>query len=236
MRTFVAGLVVALGVALVLGIGGYFVSRSTTFQFFGGLTARVDTTDRRVALTFDDGPTPGDLDMVLAALASRGVRATFFVNGDAVAAHPDLARRIVAAGHELGNHTWSHRRMLLVTPDEVASEVGRTDDVIRAAGWRGEILFRPPYGKKLLVLPWWLADHGRRTVTWDVAPEAYDGTPEPTDRLVTATLDRTRPGSIILLHPFQGRTSTQAAIGPVIDRLKARGYTFVTASELLGAR
>jgi peptidoglycan-N-acetylglucosamine deacetylase len=106
----------ALGViALVAGAlnGLYHLARSTTTQLFGTLVARVNTSERVVALTFDDGPTAALVDEVRTALASRHVRATFFVDGDSVAGAPGVARRLVAAGHELGNDTYLHERMVL---------------------------------------------------------------------------------------------------------------------------
>ncbi len=225
----------ALVLLLGLGVVSYRMKNSTTFQVAGELVPRVDTGEKAVALTFDDGPTPADADAVLGALAERGVRATFFVNGKPLSEAPDVGRRLVEAGHELGNHTWTHRRMVLVTPAIVADEVEPTDDAIRSSGYEGEITFRPPYGDKLLTLPLYLANHDRTTVTWDVSPERWDAEQTP-DEIVDGAVSETRPGSIILLHPWNGRTSVQQAIGPVIDDLTAQGYRFVTVSELLAMR
>ena len=108
------------------------------------------------------------MDEVLSTLGSRHVRATFFVNGAHVAEAPQVARRLVAAGHELGNHTYSHERMVLRSQAFIASQVGRTDELIRAAGQQGEIYFRPPFCWKLVGLPWFLWRTGRTTVTWDI--------------------------------------------------------------------
>jgi peptidoglycan/xylan/chitin deacetylase (PgdA/CDA1 family) len=224
-------LVVVLTGAVVL----FEVSKSRTFQFFGTLVDRVDTTENLVALTFDDGPDPAGTHAILDTLKSRQVPATFFLIGREMAAHPDLARDIAAAGHELGNHSFSHARMIGVTPSWVADEVEATDALIRAAGYHGEILFRPPNGKKLFGLPHYLTEHHRTTITWDVAPDS-DGTPDAAT-VESAVLGQVRPGSIVLLHAMYGsREQTRQAIGPVLDGLKQRGYRFVTVSQLLAAR
>ncbi|GLY38635.1 chitooligosaccharide deacetylase [Amycolatopsis sp. NBRC 101858] len=224
-------LVVVLAGAVTL----FEVSKSRTFQFFGTLVDRVDTTEQIVALTFDDGPDPAGAHAILDTLRSRQVPATFFLIGRDIAAHPELAHDIAAAGHEIGNHSFSHERMIGVTPGWVADEVEATDALIRAAGYPGEILFRPPNGKKLFALPHYLAEHHRTTITWDVEPDS-DGIPD-TATVERTTLDQVRPGSIVVLHGmYASREQTRQAIGPIVDRLKQRGYRFVTVSQLLAAR
>ena len=224
-------------VLVVVLVGAYAllqVADSRTFQFFGTLVNRVDTTEKVVALTFDDGPDPAGTHAILDTLKSRQVPATFFLIGREIAAHPDLAHAIAAAGHEIGNHSFSHDRMIGVTPAWVADEVEATDALIRAAGYSGDILFRPPNGKKLFALPHYLAEHGRTTITWDVEPDSA-GTPDATTVRDT-TLAQVRPGSIVLLHAmYASRAQTRQAIGPIVDGLKQRGFRFVTVSQLLAA-
>jgi peptidoglycan-N-acetylglucosamine deacetylase len=224
-------LVVVLATAVTL----FEVSKARTFQFFGTLVDRVDTSEKVVALTFDDGPDPAGTHAVLDALKSRQVPATFFLIGRDIAAHPGLAHDIAAAGHEIGNHSFSHDRMIGVTPAWVADEVEATDALIRTTGYTGEILFRPPNGKKLFALPHYLAEHHRTTITWDVEPDSA-GTPAAAT-VVSETLGQVRPGSIVLLHAmYAGREQTRQAIGPILDGLKQRGYRFVTVSQLLAMR
>ena len=220
--------------ALAALYGARALARSRTTQLFGGLVSRAETPERRVALTFDDGPTPAVLDSVLGALERRGVRATFFVTGRELADAPEAGRRLVAAGHELGNHTWSHRRMALVSPATVRAEVEPTDSAIRRAGHRGPIHFRPPYGYKLAVLPWHLRRTGRTTVTWDVEPDSYADVAATPEGIVRHVLERVRPGSIILLHVwYPSRRTSLAAVGPIVDSLRARGYAVGPVRELL---
>ncbi|HLM68707.1 MAG TPA: polysaccharide deacetylase family protein, partial [Longimicrobium sp.] len=180
------------------------------------------------------GPTPAGADAILPLLDSLGVRATFFVNGNSLAERPDVARRFVAAGHELGNHTWSHPRMLLKSQPAIRREVERTDSVIRAVGHAGPIHFRPPYGKKLVGLPWYLHRTGRTTVTWDVEPESFPEVDGNAERIAAHVLERARPGSIILLHVmFPSRAESRRAVPAIVAGLRARGYRFVTVSELM---
>lgn len=213
------------------------VSKSRSFQFFGDLVDRVDTTERVVALTFDDAPTPRAAD-VLDTLARFDVKGTFYALGSELERTPDLGRRIAAEGHELGNHTFSHRRMVGTneTPGFVRSELDRTDALIRETGYAGPITFRPPYGKKLFVLPWELSRRGVTTVTWDVEPDTFHaGDAAAIERY---TLEHVRPGSIVLMHPFceAGCSADREALPRIIEGLRADGYRFVTVRELLALR
>lgn len=222
---------VVVSVLLLLAAGVDKLINSRTVQVFGEHTVRVETLEKVIALTFDDGPTCGDLDAVLAAMGD--VKGTFFVNGQQMQDCSDGAHKLVEAGHELGNHTWSHRAMVLVTPEMVEREIVPTDELIRAAGHGGEILVRPPYGKKLFVFPWWLAEHDRHTVMWDVSAETWDGQEQTPQGIADDTVARAREGSIVLLHPWDGRDATQEAIALVIETLREEGFRFVTLSELL---
>jgi peptidoglycan-N-acetylglucosamine deacetylase len=222
-----------LALTLVLG-GGYQLMNARTVQVAGRLIDRVDTADKIIALTFDDGPgSAAETEAILDQLATRSVPATFYVNGRDVDQHPEATAEIVAAGHELGNHTWSHHRMIFRSPAEIAREVEETDRVIRKAGYDGEITFRPPYGKKLVALPLYLATHDRTTIMWDVAADSDAAPGQSAADLARATVAASRPGSIILLHPWHGRTATVDAIGPIIDSLQRQGYRFVTVTGLL---
>jgi peptidoglycan-N-acetylglucosamine deacetylase len=224
-----------LTIAVAALCGTHLYSKSRTHQLFGTIVPRVETERKVVALTFDDGPTAYAADEILAALGPT--KATFFLTGFGMTADPAVAPRLVAAGHEIANHTFHHDRMLLKSPTYIAEEVESTDRLIRAAGWTGPILFRAPFGKKLLGLPWYLARHNRTHVTWDVEPESDPQTDRHTDRIVARVLTTTRPGSIILLHPwYRGREPTRAAIAPIIAGLRAQGYEFVTVGELLALR
>ncbi|HZL65462.1 MAG TPA: polysaccharide deacetylase family protein [Thermoleophilia bacterium] len=222
---------------VVMGAGSYWLMNSTTVQLLGDHVARVDTTRKVVALTFDDGPSSMYVNQILATLDRSGVRATFFVIGAQAKADPDALRGLVVARQEIGNHSYDHTRLVFVSTKTVAYEVEAADQVIRAAGYTGPIAFRPPYGKKLLSAPYYLWRHGRTTVMWDVAPDSIAGIAGDPRALTQYVLDNVRPGSIIELHPWSSASSaTRDALPAIIAGLRADGYQFVTVSELLAPR
>lgn len=127
--------------------------------------------------------------------------------------------------------------MVLRDYEFVADELQRTDALIRSAGYRDTIHFRPPFGRKLFSLPRYLAEHGTVSITWDVAPETWDETTQAKEEIVQSVLKGVRPGSIVLLHVmFEGREHTMAAVPDIISGLREQGYRFVTVSELLRLR
>lgn len=229
---FCAGLLV---LAICLG-GLWKLSGSRSFQLFGGLVTRVETTAPVVALTFDDGPTPAGTDTILSILARSGVRATFFLTGAELERHPEAGRQILQAGHEVGNHSYSHRRMVLRSPAFIRQEVERTDSLIRALGYTGPIAFRPPYGKRLFALPLYLHQQQRLTLLWDVEPDSDPEIAGSAERIASDALRHARPGSIILLHVmYPSRAESRRAVPMIIRGLQSRGFRFVTLSELLPA-
>ncbi len=232
-------LIVLAAIAVVLALAAFLwsISRSRDYQLFGELVNRVDTDENVIALTFDDGPTAKHTPGVLALLREKDVTATFFLIGSEAEENVDQARAIVAAGHEIGNHTYTHPDMTLADEAKAAEEVEKTDAAIRAAGYDGDILFRPPFGKKLFGLPLYLAKHDRTSVTWDVEPESFDDVAADPQKMTTHVLERTKPGSIIILHVmYDSREPSRQALPAIIDGLKARGFRFVTVSELIKLR
>lgn len=219
---------------LVLPPALWKLSGSRRYQVFGEIVARAPRVDSVVALTFDDGPTRGYTDTILALLRDRDVRATFFVTGRETEANLEEARRLVAEGHELGNHSYSHSRMELMGPEMIRKEIDRTDRAIREAGHTGAIYFRPPYGKKLFTLPWHLAQTGRTTIMWDLEPDSHAEIAGEAGRIVDHVVANAKPGSIILLHVmYESRSESMKAVSGIIDGLLGRGFSFVTISELL---
>lgn len=169
-----------------------------TFQVFGGLTDKVETNEKLFAITFDDGPSK-NVDQILPLLEEYKVKATFFLIGNEIEDYPEEARKIVAAGHQLGNHTYSHRRMVFKTPSYIRKEIEKTDQLIRIAGYKQEIDIRPPNGKKLIGLPYYLNKHHRDTITWSLEPDSYYTS--ASDK-VNYVKENIKPGSIILMHLF----------------------------------
>jgi chitin deacetylase len=228
---------IAVVLILVISVGLRQVSRSRTFQFFGEIIPRVDTSQKIVALTFDDGPTPEATDQILAILSEMNVRATFFVTGAELEQNLEQGKKLVAAGHQLGNHSYSHVRMFFVTPSFVKQEIESTDKLIRETGYQGDIHFRPPYGKKLFTLPYYLWKHRRKSITWDVEPDSYPEIAADANKIVEHVLANVRPGSIIILHVmYPNRRESMKSVKMIVEGLRAEGYEFKTVSELLAAR
>lgn len=229
--------VVVLAAALLLGVGLYQVTKSRTFQVAGEMVTRVDTAEKVVALTFDDGPTPAYTAGVLGVLKAHGARATFYLTGREAAADPADVRAIVAAGHELGNHTYDHGRLYFMTASAVADQVERTDAVFRAAGYTAKTTFRMPGCKRFVTTPLYLVRTGRTTILWDLEPDSIAGLAGDADAMTRYVVDGVRPGSIVLMHVmYDSRAATREALPRILDELSAKGYRFVTVSGLLALR
>lgn len=209
------------------------ITKSRTFQFFGNLYSRIETSEKVIALTFDDGPTV-NTDMILEILDNLNVKATFYVTGIDLEKNMDEGKKIVNSGHELGNHTYSHERMVLKSLNFVRQEIEKTDSLIKEAGYQGEITFRPPFGKKLIFLPYYLKRNNRKTIMWDIEPESYLDVANSSENITNHVLANVKPGSIILLHiMFDSRFESLKSIEGIVTGLRQNGYTFKTVSELL---
>jgi len=226
-------------VAIVLGLAGAAavalreVVLSSTFQLFGDYVARVDTPERVVALTFDDGPSPYWTPKFLSALDERHVRATFFMMGRNVERYPAVAREVLRRGHEIGNHSYSHPKLMLMSPARVREEIERTDALLRGIGVSGEIHFRPPHAAKFLVLPYVLTQMNKLSVLGDVDPEEWKQRPAAV--MTESILRQVRPGSIVGLHDPMGAESLRT-LENILPALIAQGYRFETVSELVRRR
>jgi peptidoglycan/xylan/chitin deacetylase (PgdA/CDA1 family) len=191
-----------------------------------------------VALTFDDGPDPEVTPAVLDELKRRGARATFFVIGKALAAHPELGRRIAAEGHALANHSWQHSYLqnfrLQVWQ---TAEIGRAEHAIEAVTGHGSArLYRPPVGMKTGDQARAIGALGLKVIAWSVhSRDTVD--PEPAS-MARRVLRNIRGGDIVLLHDGDRvpgrRRSCPAAVRLILDGLHARGLRAVTVPELLG--
>lgn len=209
------------------------IANRRSFQFFGELVASVPCAGKFVAFTLDDGPTLEGTAALLPLLKEWHARATFFVEGQALERYPEAGRRIVQAGHELGNHSYSHRRMLLRSQGFIRREIEATDAAIVASGQSGPIAFRPPFGKKLLGLPWFLSKTGRTTVMWSIEPESTAGVAQTPARLAAHVLEVVSPGSILLLHAMHDPSGLKiAALRLILEGLTEHGYHVVGFSEL----
>lgn len=208
------------------------ISKTTKFQLFGELVSHVNTPEKVVAFTYDDGPNPPYTNQLLNVLKRHQVKATFFVIGKEVEKHPEIIKQISAQGHEIGNHSYSHQRMVFKNPSFIRTEVEKTDQLLRQLGVTQEIHFRAPYGRKLIVLPYILSQMKKKNILWNISPNDYKASsPQEIENLI---LQKIVPGSIIVLHDGGGdRKHTVAATDRLIEQLQQKGYTFKTVSELL---
>jgi peptidoglycan-N-acetylglucosamine deacetylase len=229
----------AAGLALVLvAAGAYWLMDSRTVQVSGTLVSRGSAAPQKsVALTFDDGPAGAYVDEIIAVLDEYHAKGTFFVVGEVAQKQPAALRKLVAAGEQIGNHSYTHPRLVGVSVGRVADEVERADAVIRAAGYGGEIFFRPPYCKKLVSEPYYLATHHRTSVTWDLEPDSIGSLADDPQAMATYVADNVRPGSIVLLHPWgEYGDASRRALPLILEALAAKGYSFTTVSGLLASR
>lgn len=187
---------------------------------------------RRVSLTFDDGPDPVRTPALLDALAELDVKATFFLVGKQVEAHPDIVRRMVKEGHEIGNHTYSHRYLPLARSGSVLAELAATDRVLEQVTGRVPTLARPPYGGRSPRNVQAFHKAGKQLVTWDVNSNDWKGA--PAEDVARRVVERTRPGSIVLLHEAREHGEvTIDAVKMIVPELRARGFALETISGLL---
>ncbi len=175
-----------------------------------------------VRLTFDDGPAVNATPAVLDTLAAWKAKATFFVNGAEVAAHPDLVRRAREEGHRIGNHSWSHPDLTRLDQAQVASQLQRTNDVIEQATGHAPTEWRPPYGATNDLVAAAAQNVGLSPpVLWTVDPRDWADPPATTIR--DRILQGLRPGGIVLLHDATG-ANTVAALPMILAGLTDRGY------------
>ena len=192
-------------------------------------------TRRAAALTFDDGPDAGHTPEILDVLARERVKAAFFLIGERAEAAPDIARRIAAEGHDLGNHTWSHRSLWLCGPAETRWQIRRGHHAIATASGSAPRFFRPPWGLTNLAAFGALRRLGTPCVLWTVQPEGRRPVaPEAQVRHVTA---RVSPGAIVDLHDADGVPGAGArlaqALPDLIDALRQRGFALAPLRDLL---
>ncbi len=192
---------------------------------------RNETDARRIALSFDDGPSRETCGKILEILERYGVRATFFVVGRCAGEDEGDVRAIAEAGHEIGNHTWSHANITRLSEEGLRREVKKTEEILLRITGKRPVLFRPPEGawnERAVAI---LKEMGYTTVLWSV--DTRDWT-KPKVATVTALVEReTKGGDVILFHDLaETGATTPAALERVIPYLLGQGYEFVTVSEL----
>jgi len=233
-RTGVCGLLVSL---IIIFLYGYYIPSAPVF---GKVYYQSISSDRVVALTFDDGPNEPYTSMLLDVLARYNAKATFFLIGNNVETYPEVARRILDEEHDIGNHSYTHNA------NHALTFISGTRDVMRAQGAIFEAvgvyphLYRPPHGK---TTPWQLSDirqAGMFTVTWNVTTSELGG--HSPEIMAQDIINKVRPGCIILLHDGYGtsigsvradKSATVDAVDLIVRKLLEMDYSFLTVSELL---
>ena len=193
------------------------------------------STDKLVALTFDDGPWPGSTLAIVDALKQAGVVGTFFEFGEQVRRTPQISKAVAAAGNVVGNHAWSHTYLTRLRPAAVHKQIADSAAAIKAATGAAPTFLRPPYGA-INHTVWVQAKAAHEgIVLWDV--DARDWTRPGVDKIVSNVTDGVGRDSIVLMHDGGGpRDQTIAALPKIIAWLKAHNYTFVTVAQMEAAR
>ncbi|HLI77888.1 MAG TPA: polysaccharide deacetylase family protein [Acidobacteriaceae bacterium] len=200
---------------------------------------------RLIALTFDDGPVPGSLDL-LELLDREGAKATFFQCGMHAERHPEITRAVQAAGHEIGNHTWSHAQLTprfrgglhLPSPKMMYRELADTQLLLTDLCGVEPALFRAPYGKRWVGLDAVQRRLGLRGIQWTAIGHDWEW---PAQEVAAHLLDACAPGAILCLHdgrdtqPNPDITETLGALKRMFPALRDQGYSFATVSELLAS-
>jgi peptidoglycan-N-acetylglucosamine deacetylase len=183
-----------------------------------------------IAMTFDDGPSAENTPRLLDILKQRGIKATFFLIGANAEANPNLVKRILAEGHELGNHTWTHPQLSKLSDDKVKSEISRTQEAIAAASGYTPTILRPPYGAITARQKEWIEkDLKLNVIIWSVDPFDWK---RPGPSVVTSRiLAGAAPGAIVLSHDIHKQTVD--AMPATLDALIQKGYKFVTVSQMI---
>lgn len=237
MSSFRPGLAAALVTVLTLTLGGCGTrttapgsARAEAASDAKGAFGSVDCRKAMcIALTFDAGPAK-DTPHLLDVLAEKKVPATFFLLGrDHVLKHPQTVRRIEAEGHEVANHTWSHKILTEQKPEEIRAELERTQLAIEDITGKRPRLMRPPQGRTDDTVSRICEELGLSQVLWSATAKDYST--DDTALIRKRILDQAGKDGIILLHDIH--PGTVPAVPGIIDALKARGYTFVTVPQLM---
>lgn len=186
----------------------------------------------QIAITFDDGPHPKRTAKILDILKKYDIKATFFVIGQNAFYYPDALNKIISEGHEIANHTYSHKILKNMDFDSVLNEIQSTEKMIKSKGGKVEKIIRPPCGlfdKNLIKLA---KKEGYKIVLWNI--DTHDWANEPAESITANIIQNVSGGDIILFHDYtSGKNHTDEALDKIIPILKDKGYEFVTVSQLL---
>src|SRR5260221_3269725 len=183
-----------------------------------------------IAMTFDDGPSPETTPRLLDILKQRNIKAPFLVIGKNAERNPAIVKRILAEGHEIGNHSWTHPQLSKLSDDRVTEEINKTQNAIKEASGYTPVLMRPPYGAITARQKDWIEKQfGLSVIIWSVDP--FDWKRPEASVIEQRILAGARPGAIVLSHDIHKQTVD--AMPATLDALAAKGFKFVTVSQLI---
>jgi len=205
------------------------------YEETGEVVWDINTEDKIVALTFDDGPHPKYTAAVLDLLLKYDAKATFFIVGKNADKYPELVLRSYTEGHELANHTYTHS--FKVSINKLQEELRQTNDTIYSITGFSPVLFRPVGGNYTDAMINAAVKDGYKVVMWSWHQDTQDWKEPGVKKIVQKVMKGTKPGDVILFHDGGGnRTQTIKALEEIIPALKKQGYTFVTISELIESK
>ena len=192
-----------------------------------------NTTSKTVALTFDDGSDGKNIPIILQTLKSNNIKATFFITGRAAENHPQWIKSIVDNGHNIGNHSYSHPDFTKSSASQIKIELDKTEVAIKkASGKTTKPYFRAPFGSVNSTVLQAVGNVGyTKTIGWTIDTIDWKGVSSNT--ITAKVMTHATPGMIVLMHAGEGATGTPGALQSMITQLKAKGYQFVTISQLL---
>ena len=202
-------------------------------EYPGIIAVRGPGDKKAVALTFDDGPDDKYTPQIMNILDSQHIKGTFFLVGSLIEKHPGVVENLVAGGHHVAGHGWSHSNLKNLNRDQILSELDQTASSFRNVLAMEPLMFRPPYGGLSPVVMKEIAALGYTSIMWN--SDSLDWYSRSADSILASTLADTKRGSIILMHSAGvNLDATLKALPEIIYTLKSQGYTFLTVSELLG--
>lgn len=200
-----------------------------------GIISKGLTTEKIIALSFDDGPHPEYTIQILDLLKQYDIKATFFVLGMHGESFPDIIRRQVSEGHEIGNHSYSHVNMRKASKKVIKEEFEKTQEIIYSISKIRPKLFRPPYGNYNDEVIKVVSSDDSTIVLWTFYQDSKDWSNPGVDAIVNTTLSKAQDGDIVLFHDYvyKPKSNTVEALKKIIPKLIEEGYQFVTISELI---
>lgn len=210
-------------------------------KYRGQEISRIKTAEKKIALTFDAGANADGVDKVLSILDENNIRGTFFLTGKFIEKYPEKVKALIASGGDIGNHTYDHKYLTQLTPDQIREEIEKAEGALSdlAPETKFKPFLRPPYGSRTQTTKDAISDNGYISIQWTVDSLGWKGTSggQSKETVRDKVLKNSAPGAIIMMHlgsnPDDKTHLDSEALPEIIGRLRADGYEFVTLSELI---